>query len=306
MKHRNLILLVVLLLLLAAFFLLRNRQPNEKEYRVFEADSTRIGSFEVLTAADTVMVSKVGNSWMLTYPVKWAVDQQRLKYFFDKVIPATYSGMPMSEGKNAVAIYDLTPEKALQIRVRSTDGKMLSHCYFGNTGNPFDYFRYDGEDKVYQVKQQIVGRLQPEISNWRSPDVLAISPERLEKISIKHSRNSYELSRALNAWYYKDKANEFKIPDYNAAMGKILNALASFQSYTMVSGSPDQVAGYEKACEVDITLTDGSKRRIDFLKDGEMIYVMLDNDPASLFVVVMDMLHRFTRHAAVFNIQLYP
>lgn len=303
MKHRNLILLAVLLALVGAFFLLRDRQPTEKQLRVFDADSTQVGSFEISTVTDTVVVTKIGNGWMLTYPEKWAVEEQRLRYFFEQVLPATYSGMPMGEGANAVNIYDLSADKALQIKVYSKEGRVLKHAYFGNTGNPFDYFRFEGENKVYQVKQQIVGRIQPELPNWRSPHVVALSPERLERISVKHIRNSYVLTRQFNAWYYRDSREEFRIPDYNVTMGKILNILGNLQAYNTIGSSAEQVKTYSNDCEVDITLTDGSQKRLDFLRDGEKVYLMVDRDPATLFVVVMDTMHRFMRHAAVFNIQ---
>ncbi len=301
MRYRNLILIVVLIVLIALFLIVRRGKPDEKVLRVFDADSTRIGGFELYNAADTIAVHKVAGQWMLSKPVKWPANPDRMRYFFSEVLPATYSGNPMSEDPKSHSNYNLEPDKALHLKVMDTGGKVIAHCLFGNSGNPFDYFRFDGDPNVYRVQQKILGYFEPDISGWRSPSVIAIPPELLAKVSVVHPKNTYTLIREGNIWNYSDKLENFSIPEQNQSMGKILNIVSRLDSYTVEDGTQKDLSKYSKEAEVVLTKTDGSTEKLNFVKDTENYYLIRNDDISNLFLVPFDVLHRFTRHAATFR-----
>jgi len=301
MRYRNLILIIVLIGLTVVFFLLRRGKPDEKLTQVFAADSTNVGGFELFNAADTIAVNRVGDIWMLARPVKWAANPDRMRYFFDTVLKASYSANPMSDDPKSHANYNLLDDKALHIKLFNTSGKQVAHCLFGNAGNPFDYFRYAGDNKVYRVQEKIVGYFEPDITGWRSPAVIAIPPEQLVKINVTNPKNSYTLTREGNLWYYADKLEQFQIPEYNPTMGKILNIVQRLDSYTVEDGTKPENTKYSTEAEVELTRTDGGVTRLKFIKIGENYYVILNGESKNLFLVPFDVLFRFTRHAATFN-----
>lgn len=303
MRYRNLILIAVLVALVAIFFVLRRGNPDEKLLNVFTADSTKVGGFELYNVSDTIAVQRVGEKWMLSKPVKWDANPDRMKFFFDQVLTAKYSDNPMSEDPKSLAKYDLTDSKALHIKLFNTDGKQIAHCLFGNSGNPFDYFRYQGENKVYRVQEKIIGYFEPDISGWRSPSIIAIPPEQLVKVNVTHPKNSYTLNREGNLWYYTDKREQFQIPEYNQSMGKILNIVQRMDSYTVEDGTQKDLSQYSNEAEVELTRTNGSVVRLKFVKNGENYYAILNGDIKNMFIVPFDVVFRFTRYAATFNMR---
>ncbi len=302
MRYRNLILIVVLIALVAVFILLRRGKPDEKVHQVFAADSTKVGGFELYNSADTIAVSKVGDQWMLVKPIKWAASADRMRFFHMEVLKATYSGIPVSEDPKSHATYNLDSANATHVKLLDRSGKLLTHVLFGNAGNPFDYFRLEGKNEVYRVHQKILGYFEPDPAGWRSPSVLSIPPEQLVKVNVSHPKNTYTLSREGNLWYYADALEQFQIPEYNQTMGKILNILARLESGNAEDGSGPALSTYSREAEVIVTQSDGKTHKLNFLKQGENYFVMMDDDATKLFQVPFDALFRFTRHAATFRI----
>jgi len=305
MKYRNLILLAVFLVLLGLFFFLRNRAPKEKLLKVIDADSTRVAQIHIFNVADTVVVAKKDGQWLLQYPEQAKVNPDMMRVFFDFLRDATYSGMPMTESGTNLARYGLDASKALQIRVLDTSGKLLAHCHFGNTDNPYDYFRFDKDKKVYQVKQPIWGRLQPKVDSWRSPNILSIQWDQMDAISVKHSKNSYVLTRQGPDWYYMDNREKFLIPPHNVTMGKLLNVLANLEAYTYKRTDEIAQAPLSEVADVKINMTDKSSHNIKFYLQDKDYLMTVDGDESKYYSMVFDQVQRFTRHAEVFRLKEY-
>lgn len=301
MKHRNLILLAVLLLLVGLFFILQKREPKEKILRIMPADSTLVASIEVSNAADTVIVAKVGEGWMMQYPDQYKANPDMINYFFEAVFNATYSGMPISESGDDPQRYGLAKDKALQIKVLDKSGKVLAHCLFGNPNTAYDYFRFDKDKRIYQVKQAIYGRLQPNPESWRSPNILSLKWDEMSSITVEHSKNSYVLTRQDSYWYYMDKREKFVIPDNNSAMSKILNVLKSLEAWVYRKPQEMKDKKTEWVADVVIGMTDKSTHKLKFVKDKDEYLMSVDGDESRWYVVIFDQVSRFTRHAAVFQ-----
>lgn len=303
MKHRNLILLAIFLVLLGLFFFMRNREPKEKLFKVIDADSTRVAHIHIFNVADTVVVAKMDGQWMLQYPEQAKVNPDMLRTFFIFLRDATYSGTPMTESDANLARYGLDESKVLQIRVLDSGGKLLAHCHFGNTDNPYDYFRYDRDNKVYQVKQPIWGRLQPKLESWRSPNILSIQWDQMDAISVKHTKNSYVLTRQGPDWYYMDKLESFKVPAYNVTMGKLLNVLASLEAYTYKRPDELDPKSLSEVADVKINMTDKSSHTLKFYLQDQDYLMTVDGDESRYYHMLFDQVQRFTRHAEVFRMK---
>ena len=304
-KYRNLILLIIFLLLVGLFFILRRNEPKERVVKIIDADSLAIAKIQIYNVADTVIVYKKDDTWLMSYPDKAATNMDMMEYFFKDVFTATYSETAMNEHAKSLHQYGLDKDKEVQLKLFDSNGKLLTHCRFGNTNNPFDYFRYGNSRKVYQVRSRAIsGRLRPDANAWRSPIILSIKPFELAGITVTHPKNSYVLTRDKTDWYYMDKNQQFMIPHGNVTMGKILNTLEKLESYRYSKASEIDKKSLKIAAEVDISLTSKGKHNLTFYQQGEdQYYLVLDGDESRYYHMVLDQLYRFIRHAEVFNIQ---
>jgi len=102
------------------------------------------------------------------------------------VITAKYAKTPMGTGKEAIEKFHQKDEEALHIIV--SDGKKSIHTLFSNLDNPYDYFRYAGSDKIYQLKAKVTNNYNTDLSNWRSPHIVSHKEEELLKIEVTHPK----------------------------------------------------------------------------------------------------------------------
>lgn len=297
MNKRTLIAGLVLLVLVGIFFLLKNRDAAEKLSRVFSADSTAIAKIELKDPADTLIIVKQDKAWRLEQPVKWEVNNDTLNRLFANVINAEYAKTVMTTSPDAVSRYKLEAKTALQVKTYDKKGKLLDHLYFGNIGNPYDYFRYDGSNNIYQLKKLITNTFNASLEQWRSPVVIRVPESELSSIEVKYSEGSHVLTRKDKDWWFKDAANDFQIPLENRAILRTVNILNKLDTYVFYDDpAPELLAAFQNPmATVKLNLTNGKSRKLVFAETGDKQYLlMLDDDPKTLYGLVKDSVLRFT------------
>ena len=306
---RGKILLVVTfaaLLLLAAYLLLFHSK-KETLRPIFTADSTAVARVELRKGDQSLTLERQDALWLITKPTRWNAEESRMQRFLREVVFERYATTPIAEGAQALSAYGLSSHLALKIRVYGTKGRLLREAWFANPGNPFDYFRYPDQNKVFQIRQKVAGIYNPDFESWRSPHVLKLYSEQLLSIKVRHANNSYILTRKGSLWHYKDGSEDFEIPAGNETMGKLLNILTQLGSYAQIT--PDEAPPVDSlpACTVTVALKDGQTRQIDFFPYGKNYLMRVDTHPGLFFVTLFDTVFRFTRHASLFRARVgYP
>ncbi len=305
MKKSKLVLLIVFLLLLAvAVWLLLTSSKEEKTRPIFTADSTAVHRIEIASPDASISFEKQDGGWRIIQPVDWAVDEGHFQLFLREVIQERYSTESIASGPKALEQYHLTKDKALRIKAFDARNKLLREAWFGDPGNFFDYFRFAGDSEVYQIKRKVNSFYGPKLESWRSPYLFGIFPDQMLSIRVRHTKNSYELTRDGNIWHYKDRLEDFEVPPGNEVMGRLLNAMSSLRSNTMLSGNtlPPEGSVPEPECEVEVMLTDNSTLSFSFHPWEDDTYLLkIDRHPNSYFVVIYDTVQRFIRHAGLFR-----
>jgi len=171
-------------------------------------------------------------------------------------------------------------------------------------GNPYDYFRYYGSDKVYQIKSKVARNFSTQLSTWRSPIIAHHDEDELESIDVVHPKNSFTLSRKGYEWFYKDAKEAFPIPPSNRGIMKVVSILANLDTYIFIDGGQAEYS--EKLanpdCTVTLHLVNNKTQVLTFIKGSDENYLlMIDGDSSVLFTVTFDTVFRFMRHAGVFR-----
>ncbi len=304
MKKSKLILLIVFLVLLAVVvYLLLTRTDKETFRPIFTADSTAVARIEIADPDTSITFVQKDQLWRISQPVNWDVEEGHFQLFLREVIHEQYSTEPVASGKDALKQYRLTKDKALRIKVFGARDKLLREVWFGDPGNPYDYFCFKGGTDVYQIRRKVVSFYGPTLESWRSPYALSLFSDEMLSIKVKHSKNSYELTRDGEIWHYQDKLEDFDIPPRNLVMGKLLNALSHLGSNTMLSGDtlPPEGSVPAPECEVEVLLKDSSKVMISFHPWEDNYLMKIDRYPDSYFIMLFDTVFRFTRHALLFR-----
>jgi hypothetical protein len=318
MKKSHWISLIILLVLFGIYIVARHSVRIEQEVRFFKADSVDIARIELISPEDTIVVSKSGNQWKLKYPLAWEVNEQQLSSFFNQVLSAKTSSIPMSEDPNQHSVYKVDEKSAIQVKLYDKQGKLLDHVYIGNgTDTTFDYGRKQGDKDTYQFKDTITNFVRPDLALWRSNNILNLKQVQIDHIDITYPHNSYTLAMVGDSIRYTDKHKNFMIPSNNRAQFKIINALENMMTWQFQDKNTEQYtrAFQHPDCHIVITLKNKEIRTITLIdvktdmtpaepnQTGEqpLILLMLDNKPAPLYQMSADFLNRFTRAAEHFQ-----
>lgn len=301
-KKKRIIPAAILALLLITFLILRLNRPEEKTRPLFGLNPQKIDKIEIWEGEDRVDMAMVEGIWKISEPVVWNADSTKVAGFFEDVLAARYATTPMSLGPDAPNRYNLQEDSAMHVRVSS--GNKSVHLLFSNMGNPWDYFRFAGDDNVYQVKSKVVQRYQPLMINWRSPIVLQYFEEDLASIRAKHADNDYILTRDGSRWVYQDARQTFDVYFDNFALIKIISILQNMRTYVFADGREEHFTEAFKTPELEVWITDteAKTRKLSFVKvDNERYMLMVDDDPHVLYQMGFDTVFRFMRNPEIFK-----
>ncbi|PKN76098.1 MAG: hypothetical protein CVU49_01660 [Candidatus Cloacimonetes bacterium HGW-Cloacimonetes-2] len=304
MKRRIIIFGIILLVLIAAYFVLSRNSNTDNRQRVFNADSLQIGKITVMDFSDTLQLEQTENGWRITDPVKWEANQEHMKNFFKSVINANYPKTEMTSSEDAIERYGLTKEKALQVITYDKKGRKQDHVYFNNFGNSWDYFRYEGESKIYQIYDSVSNIFRPVLTNWRSPVLVRIWEDELKSIEVTYPKNSYTLVHEPKRWVYRDKNVAFEIPAENRPLLRILNLLINLDTMSFFDGDNSRLmpAFENPLAVVKLNKTDDTVTTLSFAYTDETQHLMMIDDKSDpLYGVVNDSILRFTIHAEYFR-----
>ncbi len=320
MKRSHWITLIILIVLIGIYFIGKEKQPLEREMSFFSADSAAISKIVLFTPQDTVTIEKKGNEWKLVHPVVWAVNEQQLDSFFNKVLKIETSITPMSEDPNLQSMYKVDDKEAVQVKLFNKSGKLLDHVYIGNgASTSYDYGRKQGDKRIYQFKENLTNLVRPDVYLWRSPNITNLKRDKIDHIDVTYTKNAYMLTILGDSISYTDKRESFIIPEFNRAQHKIINALENLMTWQFVDKDTEQYAEAfaNPECKIVVYLKDKSIKTFTLIRKDtprenagpnepqKDVYVlmMIDDQMTPLYQMTGDFINRFTRAAMHFKVE---
>ncbi|MDD2331826.1 MAG: DUF4340 domain-containing protein [Candidatus Cloacimonetes bacterium] len=304
MKRLKYILLIAVVVLVGLWLALRKQRPVEKPLPIFPIDSLKIGKIELVHPDQTIAIAYLEGKWQIIEPIVWDIDPDMFTAFFRDVITATYSPVVMAEGKNYFESYNLSDSTRMQIKVYDKRQKLHTHVLVGNIGNPFDYFRYQGDERIYQIQRKIANVYDLDLGYWRDPRLLKIEEKDITRIDVLTYNQKYTLINNQGIWTFRDAQEEFEIHYTNRQIARIVNILASLETRSFFDGeNGEYLQGLNTPlCEVNVYQTMDKVTNLKFAEFSPKRYVlMIDNQRNTIFEVMGDVLDRFSRWKEIFK-----
>jgi uncharacterized membrane protein YciS (DUF1049 family) len=285
MNKNNKKYIVILIVLIAIFIITKTNNKTEKIIGFFDVDSTEIAKIEISSLTDTLVMAKVNEEWQIEKPLEYKADQIRVENFFKKVMKVETSNLPVSESKSSLEKYNLTDSLATLLKLSDAKGKVLEAVYFGRMkGESNTPVRHENSNKVYRLGENVSYYVKPDLQSWREKTVSKIEEVSIEKISILHGDEGYEITRSDSLWMFADGANSFGVNNENNSLRQIFSALKLITSSKFIN------------------ILDGTSIYLRLAKDGDKDYIMQkDNVTDHLFVQYESWANRFLKSAVDFQ-----
>ena len=295
----------ILAALIAIFIITKTNDKKEKIINFFDVDSAKIAKIEITSFTDTLIIAKVNDDWQIEKPIEYQVDKYRLENFFKNILNAETSNLPVSESKSALIKYELTDSLATLLTLFDAKGKILQTAFFGKMkGESNTPVRKENSTKVYRLTSNVSYHLKPDLQAWREKTVTKIEELSIEKISILHGNEGFEIARSDSLWMFTDGTNSFGVNNENASLRQIFSGLKQITSTNFKDG---EFALYETKLanpdlEIGISILDGTSVYLRLAKEGEKDYIMQkDNITDHLFVQHDSWVKRFLKSAVDFQ-----
>ncbi len=186
---------------------------------VTAAELDSVTEINLRTDAGTVLIKKTGDTWRLPDLHNLRADRNRVEELFQRLTGAktveTVSANPQRHADLGVASLaanaPVTGQDCSYLSLNNASGGLVKQIYLGKGrqskmvdgsqgfGNDGQYFRYEGDDKVYLLSTFLWLEKNPK--NWLGKELLKLSPEKIGRL----------------AWSYSDSKEEFSLTRANAS-----------------------------------------------------------------------------------------
>ncbi|HCX73523.1 MAG TPA: hypothetical protein DHM37_07385 [Candidatus Cloacimonas sp.] len=281
MNKKNLISLGILIVLVIVYIFIKSNENTEKRVRFFQVDSTEIAQVVLQNAEDTLKIAKQEGTWQIIEPLEYPAAENMTKALFESVLTVETSKTPIAESKASHAKLNVTDSLGTLVSFWDDQNNQLQAAYVGRNAN-YNYAnaRNKGENKVYQLLQNITYNIRPSLYSWRSKTVLNIPQEQISQIEVAGKELNYQLTASDSLWIYSSGKQSFGVQEQNSALKAILNGVSKVRATNFVDNNYQEYAEKFKNPQfaVKIHTYEGSQHVLSFIPYQENKYLMQKDD----------------------------
>lgn len=266
--YRNIIIGVLVIAVLAGALILVNRIPNNEpenpeqtenqpktEYiDIYRINKDDIKEITVKTQKSQYKVTKSGNNFLLSDSNNIKIDSPKLNSFISSC-SYVYAEKIVEEKTDDYSKYGLdTPISTVVISMSDGSNKTL---YVGGAtiDSKSNYFRVDGDDKIYLKGAYSISTLAPEYNSFISLDILTVDTsqyQNLDQINLKKQGNTaIEIKKVYENGTEDNSAVSWKMfkPAYADANGivlsdEVLKPLGTFSATGVIEARTNNLAKF--------------------------------------------------------------
>lgn len=137
-----------------------------------------------------VVLSKQGEDWLLTEPLKAKANKSNVDSLLDNLKDIKVNEQ-ISAGKDSYAQYEVSDDKAIHVVAKQGD-KVVAELYFGQGGSRGQMLRVAGKDGVYSAKGYSSYLYNRDLKGWRDLTVTKFEDAQVKSITIENEHGSFE------------------------------------------------------------------------------------------------------------------
>jgi hypothetical protein len=292
-------LIIILAVLVVIFLLTKLNNKSEKTINFFDADSADVFAIEISSVEESIKLSKESGEWMITEPVNYKPQTNKIEDIFSKVLPAETSDIPVSESESSFDTYDVTDSLGTKFKIFDKSGKVLSDVIIGSSSNyNYSHARRAGENNIYQLKSNISYSLKPTLKNWRDKDVVTLEEFEISKVQVMSKDINYSVAISDTAWIYTDGKNTMNLQTDSKPMKDIYNLLKKLTASDFID---DKYPEYESSFEnpeiiVIVDRFNADPVKLTYIAKDDTKYILKKNEETgTLFETFQSMSKRLLK-----------
>ena len=283
MKFKKTLFLFILLMALGVLAYIMERPkditPSVNLFPEFTIDAAAL--IDIKNQEEKIILVKTDEDWKLEDEQGFPVDPELVKKTLESIAELKRANNVVSHNPENQALFEVDPNKGIEIKVSDQDKKILANFLVGKTGPDFmsTYLRQANSDEVllcegYHLRSSFTRKPK----NWYDLNITKLSQDQIEKIEINQEKKKLTLKKDQDAWLLID-------PNQSPAKKNLADDMANTVARLRASDllKPDTLEEYELAPpkkQIVVSLSDGSEKIIDIGKknDENQYYVKAEKD----------------------------
>lgn len=231
-----------------------DRAETETELPTLELDDGAVTSLEITRpegdGTETVVLSKVGDHWLVTSPVEAEADQNNVQSALDRLGDMQPTGIAATRPENYPRL-EVDDAQAVKVVPRSDDTPLVE-LRIGKYANGATMVRIDDRPEVFKVDGSVRYTFDRDLKSWRNRRVTEIDASDVREIEFDSNLGTFKFVREGDDWVQEARKRPIKDLDANK-----VQALVSTAARLTASGfAPSDVSAARAGLtEPDATVT---------------------------------------------------
>jgi hypothetical protein len=312
MNPKTTLLAAIVLVALGTYIYFYEREPVEPDSdseleEVFEVDSELFNHIEIKRAeGETLELEKDGDAWQLVAPVETATDSTEVDTLIRNIANLERQRI-IAEGETvSLADFGLDePEVEVVFRTRDEDGEAGSHGFLIGDETPTGTNRYAkllGDDKVFVVSSYLKGNFDKEAWDLRDKKVLALDPDKVEKVILRNPEGELILARQGEDRWNVTTPSFCRADRYKAS--SLVSRFESAKMEEIVSDRAEDLERYglaQPSHEVEFQLSGDEPVRLLVGDEQESGYYAMNPDRPLVYLVGSSIVDDIKKDASEFR-----
>jgi hypothetical protein len=294
MKKQTLWLIFILVILVLIYLFGKGFSPKlEKAEKSGFAKFDTLGITKIcINSSETekdVTLEKVDDKWFVKKPIDYFADKKTIERVIEQINDLKFEGIisenPEKQGKFQV---DST---GTQVQIFKDDNIVLDFI-LGKTDQNYShtFLRESESNKVYSVAGNLSYIFNKKVDQWRDKVIVDIPKDEIDYIEVSYADTTVYFTFVDTVWYVRQDDKEIEAE--TSKLSSILNAFSPMRT-TKFQDEPINI-NWDKPDEtVIITLVDGTRYNIKFIKkDDREVYIKASNKD-NIFISSSYMMRRF-------------
>ncbi len=276
---------IIILVIVASVYVFSKMGKTQAEVvKFFDVDSLKVASISLESGEDKLVLSKLNDEWKLTSPVEADIKTSKIDNLLKKLLTVKTSTLPIAESASSHDKYNVSDSLSTLVTVTLNDGNVAKSAYIGKGSNSqLSYAREVDSDNVYQLDQNIMWSIKPDLKSWRENNILKLAKESIIGFDIASKDRKMMLVNNDSLWVNNDNGQSYNVKTNNNALANIVNKFTNlrvndfydneFASYATRLNNPD--------LSVVVKTTDHNDTLIKLISLDDSTYLMQLNEQQS-------------------------
>lgn len=231
MSKKNIIALLVLILAVGIYLVVNMNEPTQKVFNYFGKSDEPFHTIVISDTSSTITLVKNSDVWEMTSPVESPIKQSKVDDLMKKLVAAKSSTLPISVLETAQKTYNVTDSLGTAIKIMDAKGNIIRETIIGRADNySFSYARHPQSTEIYQLSENLVWTIKPDITSWRENAILTLETDNILDFQVATQERQYKFTYADSLWIFTENDITHEVTDNNEVMKKLLRHFTSLRA----------------------------------------------------------------------------